>query len=70
MIGNNRETSTSKIKKRIASKKNFIQKGSRGDINESNPHSNVVSFSQDCGSLNLNPINMINTRGSIIQKAL
>ena len=30
---------------RIASKKNFMQKGSRGDIKESNPHSKVVSFS-------------------------
>ena len=69
-MGNNKDTSTSNTKNKIANKKNFIQKGKRGDINESNPHSNVVSFSLDKGSLNLITNNIIKIRGNTRQNKL
>jgi hypothetical protein len=69
-IGNNNDTSTSNTKNRIASKKNFIQKGRRGDMNESNPHSKVVSFSLDKYTLNLIIINIIKIMGRAMQNKL
>lgn len=46
IIGNINAISTSKIKKIIAIKKNWIEKGNRDELKGSNPHSNGVFFSR------------------------
>lgn len=46
IIGNINAISTSKIKKIIAIKKNWIEKGNRDELKGSNPHSKGVFFSR------------------------
>ena len=45
-MGNINAISTSKIKKMIAIKKKWIEKGNRGELKGSNPHSNGEFFSR------------------------
>ena len=65
-IGNSKATSISNTKKITTTIKNFIQKGKRGILLGSNPHSNGEDFSLSTKVLKVTDIKIIST--TVIKK--